>query len=567
MALNGQYSEKDEDLAEISIVATTSTLSEPGQENILSGADKATAVALPSSFGTLQSRYPWTHLLCRHLRVASGLLALTIVLATIPASFGILYASNRQPIEAWRWQPAVYLAIFVAIADKAIQFAAFQGAIVAWWYHATQGTTYARLHQQWAMSIQFLPALTAGRRMNIAALACVAVALFGVNGPLLQRATSVDQLVLGTLETLAVNIAPQVPSNSTGTMPVQTSSFLDLERTGYAFPNTNPNFFPVVADQLAQIPISGGVSGCSGRCAASILAPALMVDKSNITYFPVNYTKPFSLHQINEDKRGDIIPDYLAVDIEMSIVTGTPETVVLKIGLPDHAAATTGVGNYVLTFYHLVPATAAYNVEIEDGTVKFPSIPIYPEIIARANNTDTSFDMAVLAQEGIFNVTTTLSGVAWGGFVRFYAYASVEPASNATGGTPALMDYGSPVMILQHQRNYAEFFNGSAAGPLMEDPTDSILGWLNQLMFRAGIWAAQTYSEIELQQLIDPGLKVRSNVTGTRIDAQSVYLTNYNYFAGVVMFEVMSAILVLVTFYGFWSLDRPVSMSPLEIAK
>ena len=550
------------------MIVASNTLSDFEKDDISSlGQYQANLTASPNPTTTrsLSSRM-YSHLRCS-LGTALGLLALAVTLATIPASFGILYASDRQPIESWKWQPAVYLAIFVAIADKALHFAAAQGAIIAWWYSATKGTTYAKVHQQWAMSYHISSALTAGKRMNAVALACIAAAVFVLNGPLIQRATSVERIVLDTPETLAFNIAPQVPANSTGSMAVQTASFFGKMNFAYQFPYTTSEFYPVVRDQYTQAPISDGITGCSGRCAATVPAPALVIAKRNTTSYPVNYSRPFNKEELKTNEQGGINPQYLAMDIEMSIIGGDPETLILAVGLSDAAAAHTGVGHYVLTDYWLVAATGSYNVEVEDGIITFPSLPSYPDIIARANNTGTFYDMPQLLKQGVYNVTSTLGGLAFAGMNQFFALAGVEPASAATGGAPALMQLGDPVVVLEHQINYPQFFNGSEPGPLLQDPTDNIIGWLNQLMFRAGIWAAQTYSEEELKDLIDPGLSVRSTVSGKRIDAQSVFITNYYYFAGVVVLEVLTVLVVLSTFYGWWALDRPVSFSPLEIAK
>jgi hypothetical protein len=568
MAFQNHESYKHGGLATISMIVASNTPSDSEKDDFSSlGQYQANLASSPrpTQLGSLCSRM-YSHLR-RSLGATLGLLALVVTLATIPASFGILYASDRQPIESWKWQPAVYLAIFVAIADKALQFAAAQGAIIAWWYNASKGTTYAKVHQQWAMSYHLSSALTAGKRTNAVALACVAAAVFILNGPLIQRATSVERIVLGTSQTLSLNIAPQVPANSTGSMAVQTTSFFGEMNLGYQYPYTTSEFYPVVKDQYTQAPISGGITGCSGRCAATVPAPALTIAKSNTTSYPVNYSRPFNKEERKTNAKGMINLHYLAMDIEMSVIAGDPETLILAIGLSDAAAARTGVGHYVLTDYWLVPATASYNIEVEEGAITFPSMPSYPDIIARANNTGTSYDMPQLLRQGVYNVTSTLGGLAFAGLNQFFALAGVEPASAATGGAPALMQLGDPVVVLEHQINYAEFFNGSEPGPLLQDPTDYIIGWLNQLMFRAGIWAAQTYTEDQLQHLIDPGLSVQKTVTGRRIDAQSVFITDYYYFAGVAALEVLAVLVVLSTFYGCWTLDRPVSFSPLEIAK
>jgi hypothetical protein len=87
-----------------------------------------------------------------YLRVAPlcGLLALFLVLLQIIASGAILAASNHKPVDSWKYQPSVYIAILTAISNKAIAFAALQGAVVTFWLKALQGTTLGALHRDWA---------------------------------------------------------------------------------------------------------------------------------------------------------------------------------------------------------------------------------------------------------------------------------------------------------------------------------------------------------------------------------------------------------------------------------
>lgn len=79
----------------------------------------------------------------------AGLVALVFAFLQIFASYAVLQASNGAPIKSWRYQPTVYLAILVAISNKALAFAAIQGTVVTFWLRVLKGTTLQQLHRDW----------------------------------------------------------------------------------------------------------------------------------------------------------------------------------------------------------------------------------------------------------------------------------------------------------------------------------------------------------------------------------------------------------------------------------
>lgn len=91
---------------------------------------------------------PW-HKLWFRLGPISGLCSILVAAAALVASLGILAGSNGQPVEGWHVPPSTYLAIFTAIANLCVRYAATQGVIILWWRRATAGTTLADLHSSW----------------------------------------------------------------------------------------------------------------------------------------------------------------------------------------------------------------------------------------------------------------------------------------------------------------------------------------------------------------------------------------------------------------------------------
>ena len=90
---------------------------------------------------------------------------------------------------------------------------------------------------------------------------------------------------------------------------------------------------------------------------------------------------------------------------------------------------------------------------------------------------------------------------------------------------------------------------------------------LNELMFRIGVHAAQSYENDYLEPLLDPGVETNYTVTGTLHGPQEVFKSDFAYFFAAAALELLTILLVASTFFGYWKLGRHVSFSPLEIAK
>ena len=80
------------------------------------------------------------------------------------ASLGLLIASNGTPVAEWQIQPAACLAIFTAIANQGMRYAALQGVAMAWWSRVLTGRTIAQLHRDWDVGNSIWSALVAGHR-------------------------------------------------------------------------------------------------------------------------------------------------------------------------------------------------------------------------------------------------------------------------------------------------------------------------------------------------------------------------------------------------------------------
>jgi len=85
------------------------------------------------------------------------------------------------------------------------------------------------------------------------------------------------------------------------------------------------------------------------------------------------------------------------------------------------------------------------------------------------------------------------------------------------------------------------------------DPVQNLLAQARELMFRTALGFGNS-STIQ-------------TVPGTAARTTNVYRSHYGFLAGAVALTLVSLLVVLATFNGFWSLGRSVSMSPIEIVK
>jgi hypothetical protein len=191
--------------------------------------------------------------------------------------------------------------------------------------------------------------------------------------------------------------------------------------------------------------------------------------------------------------------------------------------------------------------------------VTFNEPPFNPKIVQLSRN----------AQPSMLNdvwTPSTLAGISQAASYEHTSYVGLLPPSTS-GDTPTLSLEGGK-LAFDHFSNWNEWHDLKACAPSFTDPRDSVLAYINELMFRTGAYAAATYNETYLRPLLDDGLQVYYNATAKPGSMVNVFHTNLAYFASAAVVEVFCILVILFTFHGFWRLDRrQMSLSPLEIAK
>lgn len=107
-------------------------------------------------------------------------------------------------------------------------------------------------------------------------------------------------------------------------------------------------------------------------------------------------------------------------------------------------------------------------------------------------------------------------------------------------------------------------FTGNGATHMnFSDPTPAIVSRFNKLMFRGAV-ASASWSNVT--SLIDKGLAINQTVHAVQHVDQNVFRTDLRWYAAAAVLEMVTVLLILPMFWGFWTLGGRTTLSPFGIA-
>ncbi|TKA83976.1 hypothetical protein B0A55_00219 [Friedmanniomyces simplex] len=466
-------------------------------------------------------RFPWAGFLC----IVGALLG-------VVASIAILKASDGVPISDWKYSPTVYLSISYTITNILLAVALSHGVTISWWRKALGAKTeLGDLHRYWNFGTSPAAAFTSGKKFNFIAFACLLVAVTPANGPLLQRSSSVAVQVASTPVTMQIKAAPFIQS-PTGY----------LSGRGLAVSLISTEFAPTVQSFYDGHSVSANYSGCprDGICTGWLQGAGLAVNCSS-------YSAPYN-----------ITP---AIPFNASTDPAVEGSDIFTTGFTWSAQ---GPGNFTLnTQYKDTSSLAPFpecsgmltvqNCTLKAATVQYPVIVNGNQSIITLDPSSSIVDDIVndIADYPIVDMPgpTFLGGYAFAlnnrfegvSHMRFVGAVGFELLSTgATGPQFANMD------------DVHDYEDGMC-NIKFSDPVQNLLAQARELMFRTSL-AFGNSSNVQ-------------TVFGTAARTTNVYRSHYDFLAAAVALTLVSILVVLATFAGFWSLGRSVSMSPIEIVK
>jgi hypothetical protein len=319
-----------------------------------------------------------------------------------------------------------------------------------------------------------------------------------------------------------------------------------------------------------QTPITSGIEGCSGRCVATVRAPALIPYHcvSNVTW--KNFSAPYTQSEEAVFRKGSVPTTRKMFESSLTSKEGEMETLDFHTIFTGDEVAKTCAGRVNSTHCYLRSAIADYKVIVTDGTITLND-PANPTFISWANNTaitkETINQFSLREQNASAWIKTTLSGVVAAFSFEFAFSGFAYPPKPSRPGSLDLMVPSTTWFMYQETTNFEQYNNNKACAFAWKDPRRATMAGLNELMFRTGIHVANNYDQASLKGLLDPGVQINYTGTGTFDTPIAVLKSDFTFYFAAAALELLTIGLVLSTFYGYWRLGRDVSFSPLEIAK
>ncbi|OCL06727.1 hypothetical protein AOQ84DRAFT_355343 [Glonium stellatum] len=456
-------------------------------------------------------RFPWL-----------GILALFGAVLCAAAMVGILVASDNKPVDHWNIQPTVYLSIASTAANILLQFALTEGTTIFWWVRALQGeTTVKNLHDYWDHGRHLAPALFAGKSINLAAFACIAVAITPLNGPLIQRASVVGSLHMTRETTVRVPIAPVLPDGFTGL----------ITGRGHQTAMPNSNISALVKAYNAKLPVNITESLCEGNCVATLQGAGFSINCAALA-------TPFDVTPRLFDN-GTVDPS----SFDTTYIFQTNFTYwEMEQGMMNlttlYKATTSCNGDLMIDQCTLMPAIMEYHVIIVNNTVALdPAYTYKDDKLIKLTPAFVNTFTGPTTYGGLWLILNSMiessASMNFAGAVGYDVVSSGLPAFEYANGTHAL-----------DTQNCTSNWNS---------PTDDMLATVRDMLFRTALLAANS-STIQ-------------TVKALQTDPMTVFKSHYQFLGLALLVTFLGIFCVIPTFLGWWNLGRAVSLSPVETAK
>ncbi|RYP62959.1 hypothetical protein DL770_009500 [Monosporascus sp. CRB-9-2] len=410
---------------------------------------------------------------------------------------------------------AVGRAIRADGSTNALLIVAFkQGVTISWWRKMMRGGDLNDCHRYWSYADSVWAAATAGRHFNKVGFACLMVALVVIDGPILQRASTVQTVTAEQPGNFSLAIGQDVLGYRTGwyTGRVREVDTLSAE------------FTRVLAAYNNRDPIVVRAEGCRGSCRGAVVAPGWDVDCTYETRPAAGrpdiaeYLDVGSISVVfgGADQTGSITVSavFAPRGLEQDMVASTCQ---MQVGLVRHAVDLSADGIVTLRRRSLLSAT--------NDTVRM----VWP-----------FREMA-----GLGSFPSALGGIAFAASRMFDSTVSLY-----NGGSLAIE--GEGVMAYAY-RNSTDDVLGSVSMS-WADPTPDVVAAIQELTFRSA--ASHANATTPLVAALD----------GSEVLATAVYKSHYDYL-GAALAVMMLATLSMVSLLNGWrQLGRDFSLSPVEIA-
>jgi hypothetical protein len=483
------------------------------------------------------------------------LLLLALSVGCIIASITILLISHQDPIKSWKFQPSVLLSFLSGVYAAALSGLFTTGIAITWWRSIRHGSTLKQLHfiSAGGNAVDIVPAFLAGSGARRVALVALVVLITNLTiGPLTQRATSLRSHDISKNIVMSMQLAQQIPDGWFGTrqgflnrgLRVAQGTFLNSSLTtstaaGYYCP--------------ANSTCSGAVpaAGINFECATTTeVVDLLDIDNQGSTVFSIDFTyyqgsEIFTLEEtllntVNSYDRPMLSMATKYIDSVDGTCAGTLRTDICNI----------------------TAAIVRYPILIRDNTFTLDLLQLVkqPDIIS--NDTSTT-DQDPTNEE-------------WGSLLSIVqvfsiAYRSKVVLANGTQGS-VLWEltkeaYRSPIWPTMFMDASVDAESSNYSSTVREkcpmvwsSPTLPLISYMYDIMFRAA-YAVPTTNTSDTAQSFLQTFPVLSK------GSELWHVTDFRFLVASIAAMILGLLAAISLLWGWWQLDRYVSLSPLETGK
>ncbi|KAL1984162.1 hypothetical protein VTN96DRAFT_9383 [Rasamsonia emersonii] len=178
-----------------------------------------------------------------------------------------------------------------------------------------------------------------------------------------------------------------------------------------------------------------------------------------------------------------------------------------------------------------------YPVEVSNGTVT-----LTPQSVFKNNTVELQYPVEEYAGLGIW--PSSVGGIA--------------VAAQTLFGSNMSLYFDSIYAIDSTGPMASNYMNSSAedvgtVNMTWTDPTPDLLSGIRELAFRAAVFKSNA--------------SYYQTVNGTETAIETVYIAHYKFLYAALAFVIFGVVGIVPLFMGWWYLGRPVSLSPVKIAK
>jgi hypothetical protein len=453
-----------------------------------------------------------------------GMASLILGLLCILFTALILYSAHGSRVDNWPYpsrtvQPAVLLAFVSTATNVLLNYAMSEGCIIAWWTKALEGGEVNDLHRYWSYGTSVGAAALSGRSFNKVALACLITSSLAINGPLLQRASTVSAKRYTGVITVAANL-------STGPLPAGYSGIYMTEENKINL--LTPAFANVSRDYASRSAMTTGEIGCSGNCASNFVAAGWDMNCSEV---------PARHYDLTNPKAGDKTM-FGSANVKFNGLVNSGE-----INLETLYKRTTAcAGQLMLHRCRLRTAIVRYSVLIIAN--RNDRITVKGLDLRHLGNDTIKLTQPPAEKPGSGVWPSTIGGIAM-------AAQHIYTSNITSVFNQSFAIIASGMMANTYVNSDLSMYG--SCNMSWTDPMQDMVNTIRELTFRAALTAS------------NHGESQTHNATETI--TRTYYVSSYRYLIAAMVLTFVSACVIVPLFAGWWHLGRGVSLSPIETAK